>query len=158
MRNIIAIAQKELHGYFALPTTYLIIAVFWFIAGLFLVELSIGKQGIIQQVALSEQSGIEIGAVDVATEFINSFLSILGTLSMLMIPLLSMGLYTEERKLGTLELLATSPLTNWIRRCGKLLAVVLLFMLMTAPALLVRRWCWRVLYPQLILLFLCWHT
>ena len=135
MLNVIAIAQKELQSYFATPTAYLVMAVFWFISGLFFVEILIGQQGIIQQVALSEQAGIDIGNVDIATEFLTSFLSILGSLSLLMIPLLSMGLYTEERKLGTLELLATSPMTNWVVAVGKLLAVVLLFILMIFPAL-----------------------
>lgn len=136
MRNIIAIAQKELQSYFAAPTAYLVAAVFWFISGLFFVEILIGNQGIIQQIALSEQSGANIGSVDVAKEVLNSFMAILGSLSLLMIPLLSMGLYAEERKRGTLELLATSPVTNWVVALGKLLAVVLLFIFMIFPALI----------------------
>jgi len=136
MWNVIAIAQKELQSYFASPTAYLVAAVFWFISGLFFVEILIGKQGLIQQIALSEQSGINIGSVDVAQEFLNSFMAILGYLSLLMIPLLSMGLYAEERKRGTLELLATSPITNWIVALGKLLAVILLFIFMIFPALI----------------------
>ena len=125
--NIIAIAQKELQSYFASPLAYVVAAVFWFISGLFFVEILIGEQGIIQQVALSEQMGISIGSVDVATEFLNSFFAILESLSLFIIPILSMGLYAEERKQGTLELLATSPITNWIVALGKLLAVIILF-------------------------------
>lgn len=47
-----------------------------------------------------------------------------------------MGLYTEERKRGTLELLATSPLTNWVVALGKLLGVVTFFLTMLLPLLI----------------------
>ena len=134
--NIIAISQKELQSYFAAPLAYIVAAVFWFISGLFLVEILIGEQGIIQQVALSEQMGANIGSVDVASEFLSSFLSILGSLSLFIVPVLSMGLYAEERKQRTLELLATSPITNWVVALGKLLAVIILFIFMILPSLL----------------------
>ena len=134
--NVIAIAQRELQGYFAAPLAYIVAAIFWFISGLFFVEILIGEQGIIQQVALSERMGVELGSIDVASEFISSFLAILGSLSLLTVPILSMGLYAEEKKRGTLELLATSPITNWAVALGKLLAVVMLFGFMILPTLI----------------------
>ena len=134
--NIFAIAQRELQGYFASPLAYIVAAIFWFISGLFFVEILIGDQGIIQQIALSERAGIDIGAIDVAMEFLNSFLAILGSLTILIVPVLTMGLYAEERKRGTLELLATSPITNWVVALGKLLAVTVLFLFMIFPALI----------------------
>lgn len=134
--NIIAIAQRELQGYFASPLAYIIAAVFWLLSGFFFVEILIGEQGIIQQIALSQSMGADLGSIDVAREFINSFLAILGSLSLLIVPLLTMGLYAEERKRGTLELLATSPITNWAVALGKLLAVVMLFCFMILPALI----------------------
>lgn len=134
--NIIAIAQKELQSYFAAPLAYVVATVFWFISGLFFVEILIGEQGLIQQVALSEQMGSSIGSIDVAKEFINSFFAILGSLILFIIPILSMGLYAEERKQGTLELLATSPITNWVVALGKLLAVLFLFIFMILPSLI----------------------
>ena len=134
--NVIAIAQRELQGYFASPLAYIVAAVFWFISGLFFVEILIGEQGIIQQIAFSERMGVELGSIDVATEFLSSFLAVLGSSSLLIVPILSMGLYAEERKRGTLELLATSPITNWAVALGKLLAVVILFSFMILPALI----------------------
>jgi ABC-2 type transport system permease protein len=44
-----------------------------------------------------------------------------------------MGLYAEERKRGTLELLATSPVTNWAVAVGKLLGVVTFFLTLVLP-------------------------
>ncbi|MEM6613395.1 MAG: ABC transporter permease, partial [Cyanobacteria bacterium P01_C01_bin.72] len=134
--NIFAIAQRELQGYFASPLAYIVAAIFWFISGLFFVEILIGDQGIIQQIALSERAGIDIGSIDVAMEFLSSFLAILGSLTILIVPVLTMGLYAEERKRGTLELLATSPITNWVVALGKLLAVTVLFLFMIFPALI----------------------
>lgn len=134
--NIIAIAQKELQSYFASPLAYIVATVFWFISGLFFVEILIGEQGIIQQIALSEQMGAPLGEIDVATEFINSFFAVLGSLILFIIPILSMGLYAEERKQGTLELLATSPITNWVVASGKLLAVTFLFIFMVLPSII----------------------
>jgi len=134
--NILAIAQRELQEYFASPLAYIVAAIFWFISGLFFIEILIGEQGIIQQIAISERAGVDIGSIDVATEFLNSFLAILGSLTILLVPVLSMGLYAEERKRGTLELLATSPITNWVVALGKLLAVTFLFIFMIFPALI----------------------
>ena len=131
-----AIAQKELQGYFASPLAYIVAAVFWFISGWFFVEILIGEQGIIQQVSINEQMGVARGSIDVATEVLNSFLAILGTLSLLLVPILSMGLYAEEKKQGTLELLATSPITNWVVASGKLIAVTMLFIFMLLPSLI----------------------
>jgi ABC-2 type transport system permease protein len=45
------------------------------------------------------------------------------------------GLYAEERKRGTLELLATSPITNWAVAVGKLLGVLTFFTTMVIPML-----------------------
>ena len=71
--------------------------------------------------------------VDVAYSFLRSFFGVMGSLILFVLPILSMGLYTEERKLGTLELLATSPITNWAVALGKLLGVLTFFITTIAP-------------------------
>ena len=134
--NTIAIVQKELQGYFSSPLAYIVIAVFWFISGLFFVELLLGQQGIIQQIAISERMGIPTGSIDAAYVFLNSFFSVMGSLSLFVLPIFSMGLYAEERKSKTLELLATSPISNWVVALGKLLGVVLFFTVAIVPNLL----------------------
>ena len=131
--NIIAIFQKELQGYFASPLAYIVAAVFWLLSGLFFVELLLGSEGIIQQVNASEQLGITTGAIDVAYLFLNSFFAVMGSLSLFILPILSMGLYSEERKRGTLELLATSPIANWVVALGKLMGVVAFYIVMILP-------------------------
>lgn len=130
--NTIAIFQKELQSYFTSPLAYIVTAVFWLLSGLFFVELLLGQEGIIQQINASEQLGIT-GSIDVAYLFLNSFFSLMGSLSLFILPILSMGLYAEERKRGTLELLATSPISNWVVALGKLLGVVAFFGVMILP-------------------------
>jgi len=134
VNNILAIIQKELQSYFDNSLAYILAGVFWFISGLFFIEILLGEQGIIQQIALSEKAGVNLAYVDAPTELLNSFLATLGTLSLLIIPILSMGLYAEERKRGTLELLATSPITNWVVALSKLIAVTMLFIFMLLPS------------------------
>ena len=130
--NTIAIFKKELQGYFTSPLAYIVAAVFWLLSGLFFVELLLGQEGIIQQISASEQLGIT-GSIDVAYIFLNSFFAVMGSLCLFILPILSMGLYSEERKRGTLELLATSPISNWVVALGKLLGVVAFFVVMILP-------------------------
>ncbi|TVQ16038.1 MAG: ABC transporter permease [Leptolyngbya sp. DLM2.Bin15] len=133
--NIIAIYRKELQSYFSSPFAYVITGVFWFISGLFFAAILLGPTGVIAQVAAQDQFGG--GApVDVPSQFLIVYLGVIGSLALFILPMLSMGLYAEERKRGTLELLATSPITNWAVAVGKLLGVLTFFFTMTVPLLI----------------------
>ena len=87
------------------------------------------------QVSAADQQGL-LPSVDLSYEVLKIYLNLLGSLSMFILPMLSMGLYAEERKQGTLELLATSPLTNWVVALGKLLGVVTFYSAMLLPLLI----------------------
>jgi ABC-2 type transport system permease protein len=134
--NIVAIYRKELQSYFASPFAYVIAGVFWLLSGFFFVAILLGPQGLISQAALRDQLGVTDPPIDVAYQFLNYFLGVLGSLALFVLPVLSMGLYTEERKRGTLELLATSPVTNWAVALGKLLGVLTFFITMVLPLLI----------------------
>lgn len=134
--NVTAIYRRELQGYFASPFAYVIAGIFWILSGFFFFAILLGPEGLIAQVAMRDQMGITTPPVDVAYQFLNAFLGVLGSLALFLLPMLSMGLYAEERKRGTLELLATSPITNWAVALGKLLGVVTFFATMVLPLLL----------------------
>jgi ABC-2 type transport system permease protein len=125
LANIDAIFRKELQGYFKSPLSYIIAGFFWILTALFLVLVS---QQVIQyatQNDLGRQMGQGSGApLDVPTLVLQNFLSVMGSILLFILPVLSMNLYTEERKRHTLELLATSPITNWAVAVGKLMAVL----------------------------------
>lgn len=132
--NILAIYRRELQSYFFSPFFYAIAAVFWLLAGLFFVAVLLGPEGILAQSMFQDQLG-NTQPVDVPKEFLNIYMNLLGSLSLFLLPMLSMGLYAEERKRGTLELLSTSPITNWMVAVGKLLGAVTAFTTMTLPVL-----------------------
>jgi ABC-2 type transport system permease protein len=139
-KNTLAICRRELQSYFSSPLSYIIAGVFWLLGGFFLVAILLGPQGIIAQAAIADQA-TQMGLptpppVDVAYEFNKAYVGLLGSLSMFVLPMLSMGLYTEERKQGTLELLATSPVPNWAVALGKLLAVVIFYIGMILPLMI----------------------
>jgi ABC-2 type transport system permease protein len=127
--SVIAIYRKELQSYFASPFAYVVAAVFWFIGAIFFNTI---LSQLISELAFRDTVGAT-EPLDLPSQFMSIYLGILGSLSLFVLPILSMGLYTEERKRGTLELLATSPVTNWAVAVGKLLGVVTLFFTMTLP-------------------------
>jgi ABC-2 type transport system permease protein len=137
--NIIAIYRRELQSYFVSPLAYAVAGVFWFLSGLFFVLILMGPEGILQTVAAldlqGQQFGVPVPPIDVPYEFVRAFLDRMGWLLLFILPILSMGLYAEERKRGTLELLATSPVTNWAVAVGKLLGVLTFFTAMVMPML-----------------------
>ncbi|MEM9944823.1 MAG: ABC transporter permease [Cyanobacteria bacterium P01_D01_bin.36] len=135
LSNLLAIYRRELQSYFNSPFAYIISVVFWFIGGLFLILLLFDPGNIVGQVSAADQQGL-LPSVDLSYEVLKIYLNLLGSLSMFILPMLSMGLYAEERKQGTLELLATSPLTNWVVALGKLLGVVTFYSAMLLPLLI----------------------
>jgi len=139
LANIIAIYRRELQSYFVSPLAYGIAGVFWLLSGLFFVMILLGPEGILITVAgydlQGQQLGVPVPPIDVPYEFVRAFLDRMGWLLLFVLPILSMGLYAEERKRGTLELLATSPITNWAVAVGKLLGVLTFFITMIIPLL-----------------------
>lgn len=136
LNNLLAIYRRELQSYFNSPFAYIISVVFWLIGGLFLVMLLFSPGSIVTQVRTVDQLGVLPQSIDLPYEVLKIYLNFLGSLSMFILPMLSMGLYAEERKQGTLELLATSPLTNWVVALGKLLGVVTFYSAMLIPLLI----------------------
>ncbi|NJM73255.1 MAG: ABC transporter permease subunit [Scytonema sp. RU_4_4] len=135
--NIIAIYRRELQSYFVSPLAYAIAGVFWLLSGLFFVLILMGPEGILQTVAAFDLQAQQfpVPPIDVPYEFVRAFLDRIGWLLLFILPVLSMGLYAEERKRGTLELLATSPVTNWAVAVGKLLGVLTFFTTIMMPLL-----------------------
>jgi len=137
--NALAIYRRELQSYLASPLAYIIAGIFWLLGGFFLVVILFSPEGLLAQVAQRDQAlqmGVTLAPLDVAYEFLQGYFGVIGSLSMFVLPILAMGLYAEERKQGTLELLATSPVMNWVVALGKLLAVVTFYIGMVLPLML----------------------
>jgi ABC-2 type transport system permease protein len=134
--NIGAIYRRELYSYFRSPLAYVITGIFWLVGGLLFFSLLYSTIDQAALIDVQQAQGEKMGNYDIPYLFLQSFLeSVLGATSLLVLPLLSMGLYAEERKQGTLEMLVTSPIANWQVALGKLLGALTLFGLMVAPFL-----------------------
>lgn len=136
MRGILAIYKREMSSYFASPIAYIVIGFFLFISGLlFYGNLSSAMQYQMQAAMQAARFGGP-PEIDVPSIVLRGFLGLMSTFSLFMIPMLTMGVYAEERKRGTMEMLLTSPLTEWQIVAGKYMASLSLYAVMIAPTLI----------------------
>ncbi len=115
---MLAILKKELNLFFASPIGYLVIAIFLIINGLFL------------WVFKGDYNILNAGFSD-----LNSFFFISPWFFIFLIPAITMRSFTDEIKLGTIEILKTKPITNWQIILGKYLAAFILIILALAPTI-----------------------
>jgi ABC-2 type transport system permease protein len=124
MRNILTIYRKELHTYFNSPIAYLVMALFGLLAGYFFyVYVAI----FVDRSAQSQMMGGRGFPMDVNEWVIRQLLSNLSVIGLFMIPMLTMRLFAEEKRSGTIELLATSPVRDSEIIFGKWLAALTLY-------------------------------
>lgn len=132
MKNFLAIAGKELGTLFVSPIAYVVLAVFYGVAGyFFFVILSFYSEQ-----AAMRQMGPSSFPMDVPTMVMQSYLGVLSTILLFLLPMITMGILAEERKRGTIELLFTSPLTHLQLILGKFAAAVAFLSIMLLPAVL----------------------
>ena len=116
------IFQRELRSYFQSFIAYVLIAVFLLLAGYFFyTDLVMYVLWSFQKVAFNKIWGY--------------YFNDLRYMLMIVIPPLTMRLFAEEKKLGTIELLWTYPLRDWELLAGKFLAALLFLFLMLALTL-----------------------
>jgi ABC-2 type transport system permease protein len=114
MKNVVAVATRELRSYFLSPLAYLVAAFFVFGAGLLFWLILQGNRdaslrGLIQNVHV---------------------------LFLFVVPMISMRLLAEEQRSGTMELLMTNPVQEWEIVVGKFLGSALFVVFMLAATLL----------------------
>ena len=133
MKRMLAIYRRELGNYFVSPVAYIVVGLFLLITGyLFYSILSY----LIQQEAMSQMQRMGPQAMDVPGQAIRAFFDNMSFILLFLLPMLTMGIYAEERKRGTMELLMTSPVTEFQIVMAKFLAALSLFAAMLAPTLL----------------------
>ncbi len=132
MRSVYAIYRKEMGHYFVSPVAYVVVAVFLIVAGFFF-RLYTGLA--IEQSMEMAMQGMASN-MDVPGEVLSAFFGLLSTLILFLAPMLTMGVYAEERKRGTMELLMTSPITELQIVLGKFFASLTLFAIMLLPTAL----------------------
>lgn len=113
MSNILTVAGRELKAYIVSPLAWIIIALFAALTGFIFVAVVLGSR----QADLTPMFGW------------------FAVLALILTPALTMRLFSEEYKLGTMELLLTSPARDWQIVVGKFLAAWLGFAILLVPTL-----------------------
>ncbi len=123
MSNIWIICRKELKSYFSSPIAYGLMAFFALICGYFFyAATAIFVLRSTDPMAQGRGMPMDLNEWIVRPVFMN--VSVIG---LFIIPMITMRLFAEEKKTGTIELLATSPVTDMSIILGKWLAAVILY-------------------------------
>ena len=120
---ISAVMKRELGGYFTSPIAYVFLVIFLLLTGFF--TFTVG-------------SFFERGEASLV-----SFFTWHPWLYLFLVPAVGMRLWSEERRLGTLELLLTMPITTWQAIVGKFLAswmFLALALALTFPVVITVNW------------------
>jgi ABC-2 type transport system permease protein len=115
-RHIWTIAEREVTGYFASPVAYVFIVIFLLLTGFFTFMVT--------------------GFFERGQANLTAFFAWHPWLYLFLVPAVGMRMWSEERRLGTIELLLTMPITPWQAIVGKFLAswlVLALALALTFP-------------------------
>jgi ABC-2 type transport system permease protein len=137
IRNIAAIFEKEWRHYFGSPIAWVALFVWSMLFGGFF-YLSVG---FFLEMSMSGQrfgGGLSLNEMVIARVLQN-----MCVVALFLTPMLTMRLFAEEKRQGTIELLATAPLTDWQIVIGKFLGALTLFAVMLATGFLNFLVLWR---------------
>src|ERR671918_1590536 len=131
VRNVLAIADKELRSYFASPIAYIIIGLFALIFGRFFdVYLAFFVQ---RSAGMGPMGG---GSHNINQDMVRYLLMNSAVIILFVMPMITMRTYAEEKRSGTIELLLTSPLTDVQIILGKFFGAMSLYTAMLVVTLL----------------------
>jgi ABC-2 type transport system permease protein len=123
MRNIITICSKEIKSYFVSPIAYLLMGLFGLIFGYFFYSAS----AYFVMAGMRAQMGGGPVTMSVNEYVIAPLFGNASVVGLFLIPLISMRLFAEEKRSGTIELLMTSPVTDWQIVLGKWMGAVFMY-------------------------------
>jgi ABC-2 type transport system permease protein len=130
VRNVLAIADKELRSYFSSPMAYIVIGFFLLPFGVF---FFLYLQAFVKQSLQMAQYG---GAVNVNQQVVRYVLQNASVIILFIMPMITMRTYSEEKRSGTIELLLTSPLSDVEIILGKFFGALGLYAAMLGVTLL----------------------
>jgi ABC-2 type transport system permease protein len=135
LRNVAAIVEKEWRHYFGSPIAYVAICMWLLLFGAFYtLVLSRFLQVSMQAAGRGEFGGAP--KLSLNEWVISGVLHNMSVVALFLIPMITMRLYAEEKRHGTIELLATSPITSLQTILGKFVAALGLFAAMVAAGFL----------------------
>jgi ABC-2 type transport system permease protein len=134
LRNVAAIVEKEWRHYFGSPIAYVALCMWLLLFGAFY-TLVLSR---FLQVSMQSMGQMQFGGPKLSLNewVISGILHNMAVVALFLIPMITMRLFAEEKRHGTIELLATSPITSWQIILGKFLGALGLFALMLAAGFL----------------------
>lgn len=127
------IFKKEMRLYFTSPVAWVIMTIFLLIAGYFFYSIFAFYTMASMQSAMNPAMGRDLNPTD---SILRPLFSNVSVILLLLMPLVTMRLFAEERRSGTIELLLTYPVRDGAVLIGKFLAALALYALMIALTLL----------------------
>jgi len=118
------IYKREVRQYFTSPVAYVILAIFLFITGLFFYAIFSGFAQASMQIAMNPGMGRDLNVMD---SVLRPLFDNMRVILLLLMPLVTMRLFAEERRSGTIELLLTYPVRDGAVLVGKYLAAMTLY-------------------------------
>jgi ABC-2 type transport system permease protein len=131
MRNVWIICRKELRSYFTSPVAYILLTMFAVIFGYFFWN----SLGYIVVMSMEAQLEGEPFPMNINEQIVRPLLSNVNVLGLFLIPMMTMRLFAEEKRSGTIELLTTSPISDIEIILGKWLSAVVLYSCMLAATI-----------------------
>ncbi len=123
MKNIWVIFRKELSSYFASPIAYAIMALYAVLFGVFFYS----AVRYFQQAAFRSQMMGQSFPMNINEMIVRPVLMNVSVIGLFLIPMLTMRLFAEEKRSGTIELLMTSPIRDAELIVGKWFAALTLY-------------------------------
>ncbi len=124
MRSVWIIAKKELKTFLYSPIAYILTAFFLLVGGFFFYNILAWAN---EQTMRMMQSGYPIDRVNINQMLFEPFFNNMTVILMFLLPLLTMRLFADEKKMRTEELLLTSPLRLSSIILGKYLAALIVY-------------------------------
>jgi ABC-2 type transport system permease protein len=131
MRNILAIAHKELRSYFASPIAYIVIGMFIFVYGYFFAVMF----SYFVQASMQSPPGGQAPPLNINQDMLRPVVQNMLVVMLFVLPMITMRTYAEEKRSGTIELLLTAPLTDLEIILGKFLGAMGLYAAMLVATL-----------------------
>jgi ABC-2 type transport system permease protein len=131
MKNILLICRKEMRSYFASPIAYAVLALFAFLFGGMVFYPTVREL-----VRMGPQAQMQGQPINLNDMVIRPLLGFASTISLFLLPLITMRLFAEEKRSGTMELLLTSPVRDIEIILGKWIGAMLLYLSVLAMSAL----------------------
>jgi ABC-2 type transport system permease protein len=130
MRNALAIAGREIRSYFVSPIAYVVLTGFLLLGGWFFFNLLARFSYLLQLYSSFQRSPETLERLNLNEFVIAPLLHNLSVVLVILVPVITMRSFAEEKRVGTFELLLTSPIRIGEIVAGKFLGALVFLALM----------------------------